>query len=75
MKYFMAKKLTKKDIRDLNERLSKFFERIAELVFAGIILSGIIKEDVGILWLVLGGGISIVLLLIGSFMAFKNSRK
>ena len=71
----MAKKLTKKDIRDLNERLSKFFERIAELVFAGIILSGILKENVGIGWLILGGGISVVLLLTGSYLAFKNSRK
>jgi hypothetical protein len=71
----MAKKLTKKDIRDLNERLSKFFERIAELVFAGIILSGILKENVGIGWLILGGGISVVLLLTGSYMAFRNSRK
>ena len=71
----MVKKLTRKDKKELNERLSKFFERIAELVFAGIILSGIIKENVGVWWLVLGGAASVSILLIASYMTFVNSKK
>ena len=71
----MTKKLSKKDRLALNERISKFFEKIAELVFAGVILSGILKENVGLIWLLLFGGISVLLLLIASYITFVNSRK
>jgi hypothetical protein len=55
--------------------MSKFFERVAELVFGGVILSGILKEDVGLLWLILGGAVSIGMLLMVSYVTFLNSRK
>ena len=71
----MAKKLTRKDRQALNERMSKFFERVAELVFGGIILSGILKQDIGLLWLLLGGAFAIGGLLMVSYVTFLNSRK
>ncbi len=71
----MGKKMTRKDRQALNERMSKFFERVAELVFGGVILSGILKEDVGLLWLILGGAVSIGMLLMVSYVTFLNSRK
>ena len=70
----MSNKLTKEDIKELNSRASKFFEKIAELVFAGVILSGILKEDIGLLWLILGGAISVSILLLVSYKTFMNSK-
>ena len=70
----MSNKLTKEDIKELNSRASKFFEKIAELVFAGVILSGILKEDIGLLWLILGGAISVSILLLASYKTFRNSK-
>ena len=70
----MSNKLTKEDIKELNSRASKFFEKIAELVFAGVILSGILKEDIGLLWLILGGAISVSILLLASYKTFMNSK-
>jgi len=71
----MASNLTKDDIKELNARASKFFEKIAELVFAGVILSGILKEDIGLLWLIVGGVLSVSILLIASYKTFRNSKK
>ena len=70
----MSNKLTKEDIKELNSRASRFFEKIAELVFAGVILSGILKEDIGLLWLILGGAISVSILLLASYKTFRNSK-
>ena len=60
---------------ELFSRASKFFERIAELVFAGVILSGILKQDVDVLWLVGGGVIVMSSLLLVSYVMFRNSQK
>ena len=71
----MAKKLTRKSKLELFARASKFFERIAELVFAGVILAGILKQDVDFLWLI-GGGVFVMLLLLWvSLIMFRNSQK
>lgn len=71
----MAKKLTKKAKQELFSRASKFFEKIAELIFAGIILSGILKQDVGFWWLILGGCSVMFILLLVAYVMFKNSQK
>ena len=71
----MSKKLTKKAKLELFSRVSKFFERIAELVFAGVILSGIIKQDVDFLLLIGGGIFVMMLLLLVSYVMFRNSQK
>ena len=71
----MAKKLTKKNKQELFSRASKFFERIAELVFAGVILAGILKQDVEFFWLISCGVLVMLLLLLVAFEMFKNSLK
>ena len=40
-------KLKKEDKLELYKEESKFFVDVAKLVFAGVILAGILKEDVG----------------------------
>lgn len=71
----MTKRLTKKAKQELFARASKFFERIAELVFAGVILSGILKQDVDFLLLIGGGVLVMMLLLLVSYVMFRNSQK
>ena len=71
----MAKKLTKKAKLELFSRASKFFERIAELVFAGVILAGILKQDVDFFWLIGGGVVVMLTLLLVSYVMFRNSQK
>ena len=52
----MAKrKLTRKDRQELYANMSKFCVDIAKLVIAGVILAGILKEDVDIVWLIVCG--------------------
>ena len=71
----MAKKLTKKAKLELFSRASKFFERIAELVFAGVILAGILKQDVDFFWLIGSGVVVMLLLLWVSLVMFRNRQK
>ena len=71
----MAKKLSKKAKQELFARASRFFEKIAELVFAGVILAGILKQDVDILWLIGGGTLVMFILLSVAYQMFKNSHK
>ena len=47
--------MTRNTRREFYGDISKFFLDIAKLVLAGVILAGILKEDVSVLWL-LGGG-------------------
>jgi len=71
----MAKKLSKKAKQELFARASRFFEKIAELVFAGVILAGILKQDVDILWLIGGGTLVMFILLSVAYQMFMNSQK
>ena len=66
--------LTKKTKKELFARASKFLEKIAELVFAGAILAGILKQDLSVFWLVGGGILLMLILLATSFVMFINSR-
>lgn len=68
-------RLTKKIKRELFSRASKFFEKITELVFAGAILAGILKQDLNVFWLVGGGIFPMLILLATSFVMFVNSKK
>ncbi|MBR3015314.1 MAG: ABC transporter permease [Bacteroidaceae bacterium] len=67
-------KLKKEDKLELYKEESKFFVDVAKLVFAGVILAGILKEDVGLLWLLCGGVISVAIFLASAYYAFKLSK-
>lgn len=71
----MSKNLTRKDRQELYAHASKFFVDIAKLVFAGVILAGILKEDVGIGWLIGCGGTVVLAALFVAYQMFKNSKK
>ena len=71
----MAKRLTKKDRKQLYERISKYLEDISKLIFAGAVLSSIMKEDISMWWLI-GCGTSVSLLaLYGAYEAYLMSRE
>ena len=71
----MAKRLTKKDRKQLYERTSKYLEDISKLIFAGAVLSSIMKEDISMWWLI-GCGTSVSLLaLYGAYKAYLMSRE
>lgn len=54
---------------------SKFFVDIAKLVFAGIILADILKQDVDFWWMLLGGFVVVSMLLLLAFNMYKMSKK
>lgn len=54
---------------------SKFFVDIAKLVFAGIILADILKQDVEFWWMLLGGFVVVSMLLLLAFNMYKMSKK
>ena len=68
-------KLTKKEKQELYAHTSKFFVDIAKLVFAGVILAGILKEDVNTLWLLTCGTLVVILSLVMAYNTFKLSKK
>ena len=70
----MAKKLSRKDRQELFAQANKFFVDMAKLVFAGAVLSGILKEDVGLMWLVICGVATVALSLILAYYLFQLSR-
>ena len=71
----MAKNLSKKDKRELYGHASKFFVDIAKLVFAGIILADILKQDVDFWWMLLGGFVVVGMLLLLAFNMYKMSKR
>ena len=71
----MAKKLTKKDRQELFAIANKFCIDIAKLVFAGVILAGILKQDVDFWLLISGGAIVMAIMLYAGYLMFKNSKK
>ena len=67
--------MTRKDKQDLFEKTSQFFVDIAKLVFAGVILAGILKQDVDF-WMLIGGGVTVMsILLYAAYVMFRNSKK
>ena len=71
----MAKKMTRKDRQELFAQANKFFIDIAKLVFGGVILAGILKQDVDFWMLISGGTIVMAIMLYASYLMFRNSKK
>ena len=55
--------------------ISRFFVDIAKLVFAGVILAGILKEDVDTLWLLAGGSAVVLIALLIAYNTFIMSKR
>ena len=70
----MPGKMTTKDKKALFAKASDFFIDIAKLVFAGAVLAGILKEDIGIWWLVGIGSATVFLALLLAYYLFQLSR-
>ena len=60
-------KMTRNLRRELYGEISKFFIDIAQLVFAGVILAGILKEDVSVLLLLVGGTLAMLVAFLGYY--------
>lgn len=71
----MGKKMTRKERQELFSQANKFFVDIAKLVFGGVILAGILKQDVDF-WMLIAGGTSVMaILLYAAYLMFRNSKK
>jgi len=68
-------RMTRNVRREFYGEVSKFFLDIAKLVFAGVILAGILKEDVSVLWLLAGGGIACTISIVIAYKSFIQSKK
>lgn len=69
-------RMTRNVRREFYGEVSKFFLDIAKLVFAGVILlAGILKEDVSVLWLLTGGALSMTVAFWGYYYYFRLSKK
>lgn len=68
-------KMTRNTRREYYGEVSKFFIDIAKLVFAGVILAGLLKENISLEWLLLGGTLSVAGCLFSSYYYFKLSKK
>ena len=71
----MAKKLSKKDRQELYGQVSKFFVDIAKMVFAGVILADILKQDVDFWWMLSGGFVVLTVLLVLAYNMFRMSKR
>ena len=71
----MARQLTRKDKQELYDRMSKYMEDISKLIFAGAVLSSIMKEDISMWWLIGCGTFVSLLALYGAYLAYRQSRK
>ena len=70
----MAKELSRKDKKELFDRMSKYMEDVSKLVLAGVVLSSIMKEDVGMWWLIGSGTLVGGIILYGAYKAYVKSR-
>ena len=71
----MSKKMTRKERQELFAQANKFFVDIAKLVFGGVILAGILKQDVDFRMLIGGGVIVMAIMLYAGYLMFRNSNK
>ena len=71
---FMAKKLARKDKQELYVRISKYLEDISKLIFAGAVLSSIMKESISMWWIIGCGTCVSLLALYGAYKAYVKSR-
>ena len=67
--------MTRNTRKEFYGEVSKFFIDIAKLVFAGVILAGILKEEVSILWLLSCGLVAVLFCLWLSYRYFRASKK
>ena len=71
----MERNMTKKERKEFFAQANKFFVDIAKLVFAGVILAGILKQDVNFWLLITGGVIVMFIMLYAAYLMFRNSMK
>ena len=71
----MVKKLTRKDRQELYSRVSKYFEDLSKLVIVGIVIAAIMKEPIGLWWLIGCGGITAVFFIYLAWQAFIRSKR
>ena len=64
--------MTKKDRYELYTRISKYFEDISKLVFAGVVLTSIMKEEINFWWLLGSGGLVVI---VTAYIAYKTYAK
>ena len=68
-------KLSRKDRQELYGRMSKYFEDISKLVVAGVVIAAIMKEPIGIWWLLGCGGTTAVFFLYLAWQYFIRSKR
>ena len=71
----MSRSMTRKERQELFAQANKFFVDIAKLVFGGVILAGILKQDVDFWMLIAGGTIVMAIMLYAAYLMFRNSKK
>ena len=67
--------MTRNTRREFYGVVSTFFIDVAKLTFAGVILAGILKEDISILWLLMGGTMTTCFCLFAGYHYFVRSKK
>ena len=70
----MTRKLTRKDRQELYSRASKYFEDVSKLIFAGAVLSSIMKEDISMWWIVGCGTLASLVMLMIAYRTYLKSR-
>ena len=72
----MAKeKLTRKQLQELYSRMSKFFEDVAKLVIAGVVIGTLMQQQLNHWMLLAGGAVVTITLVYLSYKAFLKSKK
>ena len=66
-------KLKKKEKCELFKRVSKYLEDVSKLVFAGVVLSSITKDDYNLWWMLSSGTFLVFVTMYGSYLAFIKS--
>ena len=70
----MTRKLTRKDCQELYSIASKYFEDVSKLIFAGAVLSSIMKEDISMWWIVGCGTLASLVMLMIAYRTYLKSR-
>ena len=68
-----AEKLTINQRQELYKRMSKFFEDVAKLVIAGVVIGSLMQQQLNPWLLLAGGGAVTVTLVYLSYKAFLKS--
>ena len=67
--------LYKDTIMDIREKAGDFLLDLAKLVFGGVILAGIVAEDINRFWLYTVGGIAFVSCCVTAMIIFKTIKE